>query len=108
MAPADQTGGLDALDLRLQLSIVKEQKDALDNLCNSAGFVGIGNGNLLYRRRADSRPVGRCVGSNGNSPDSGAEDCVVLETYPAAVHQVIDWVSDCYLASRSVKEHAVN
>src|ERR1017187_2184721 len=62
------------LDPRLQSCIAKEQKDALDNLCNSAGFVGSGNAHLLYRGRPDSRPVSGCAGGNGNPPDSGTQD----------------------------------
>jgi hypothetical protein len=72
---------LAALDSRLQSYIVKEQKDALDNLCNSVGFVGVGSSNVLHRFRANSRPVSHCVGSNGISPASGTQGCLVYEIY---------------------------
>jgi hypothetical protein len=49
------------------------ENNALDNLCSSAGFVGVGNGNLLHRRRADSHPVGAWFDSAGIPPDSGAQ-----------------------------------
>ena len=66
-----------ALDPRMLSRSPKEQKDALDNLCGSSGIVVAGTRNLLYGRRADSRPVSHCVDSNGNSPVSGAQDRLV-------------------------------
>jgi hypothetical protein len=62
------------LDLRLQLSAAKEREDALDNLRNSAGVVGVGNGHLLHRRRPDSHPVGGCLGRPGIPSDSRPQD----------------------------------
>ena len=38
--PRPHVAQLAALDLRLQSCIAKEQKDALDNLCNSASVLG--------------------------------------------------------------------
>jgi hypothetical protein len=55
----------------------RDKKDALDNLHHFAGFVGTGNGNLIYRRRVDSHPPGCCVGSRGIPPDSGAQGYLV-------------------------------
>jgi hypothetical protein len=55
-----------AMALRLLSRILKEQEDALDNLYHSAGFVGVGDGNLLYRRGVDSPLVGGRVGRSGN------------------------------------------
>src|SRR5579872_2866748 len=52
-------------------------KDALDNLCNLAGLVGTGNGNLLYRLGPDPHPAGGCLGSHGNPPDSGTQSRLV-------------------------------
>jgi CobQ-like glutamine amidotransferase family enzyme len=67
----------------------EEQKDALDNLYNFAGFVGCGIGNLIHRRRADSHPVGHCVGSNGNPPDSGAQGSWLAPIVAGYVHPVL-------------------
>ena len=46
-------------------------KDALDTLYRSADFVGVGNGHVVYRRRADSHPVGGCGGRPVIPSDSG-------------------------------------
>jgi hypothetical protein len=75
--------------------MAKEQKDALDNLYNFAGFVGCGIGNLVHRRRADSHPVGHCVGSNGNPPDSGAQGSWLAPI----VASVALWLMDTYIRS---------
>ena len=77
-----------ALDPRLHSCIAKEQNDALDNLCDSAGAVGFGNGDFLHRRRADSHPVGDWFGSTGNPPDSGTQ-CSWLERKLLATGQRI-------------------
>jgi hypothetical protein len=82
----------------------KEQKDALDNLYNPAGFVGVGNGSLLYRWRADSHPFGRCCGGTGNPPVSGTQACLVSTAHLTGVYQAVDWVSDCCLSIRRAKE----
>jgi hypothetical protein len=63
---------LAALGTRLQSCIAKEQKDALDNLSDFAGFVGVGN--LLHSWWADSPPVSHWFSSGGNPADSGAQD----------------------------------
>src|SRR6185369_7224587 len=54
--------------------MAKEQKDALDNLCNSAGFMGVGNGNLLHCWWVDSPPVSHRFSGAGNPADSGTPD----------------------------------
>jgi predicted membrane protein len=46
----------------------------LDNLRDPSGFVVVGIGNLLHRRRADSHSVGCCVSDNGIPSDSGTQD----------------------------------
>jgi len=46
--PRSLCSATNALDLRLHLSIQRSKNDALDTIRNSAGFVGFGNGNLLY------------------------------------------------------------
>jgi hypothetical protein len=66
------------LDLHLHSCFAKEQKDALDNLWNSFGFVDVGNGNLVHRFGADSHPFSRCGSSNGNPPDSGTQACRLI------------------------------
>jgi hypothetical protein len=71
---------LPALDPRMQWGIPKEQKDALDNLRSSSGFVGAGNGHLLYRRRADSPFVSHRADSAGISFVSRAQDRLTNET----------------------------
>jgi hypothetical protein len=65
------------VDPRLPLHITKEQKDALDNLHNFAGFVGLGNGHRLHCRRTDSPPVAGGRGGNAIPPDSGTQGCLV-------------------------------
>jgi hypothetical protein len=52
---------------------LKEQKDALDNLCGSAGVMGVGDGHLLHRWRPDSPPVGLCVDRHADPLDSGTQ-----------------------------------
>ena len=47
---------------------------ALGTLCNSAGFVGLRNGNLLHRFGVDSHPFGGCAGGHGDPADSGTQD----------------------------------
>jgi hypothetical protein len=59
----------------LAFDSLEEQKDALDNLRGSAGVVAVGDGDLLYRRRAAAPAVGFCLGGNGDTPGSGAEGC---------------------------------
>jgi hypothetical protein len=76
-------------------SIAKEKNDALDNLCGFVDFVGSGNGHLVHRRRADSHPVGHCVGSNGNPPDSGAQGSWLAPI----VAGVALWLMDTYIRS---------
>jgi predicted membrane protein len=51
----------------------EEQKDALDNLRNSAGFVGVGNGYCLHRLRVDSHPFSAGADRDGNPSDSRAK-----------------------------------
>jgi hypothetical protein len=65
------------VDLCLQLRIAKEQKDALDNLYNPAGFVGPGDGHRLHRRWADSPAVAGGGGGNAISSVSGTQGCLV-------------------------------
>jgi hypothetical protein len=62
-----------AVDPRLPLHITKEQKDALDNLHNFAGFVGLGNGHRLHCRRFDSPAVTGGRGGNGIPSGSGTQ-----------------------------------
>jgi hypothetical protein len=71
--------------------IAKEKNDALDNLSGSVGFVGVGNGDFLHRRRADSHSVGGCVGSVGIPGDSGAQDSRLTQFAQAAS----EWAADC-------------
>jgi hypothetical protein len=66
-----------AVDPRLPLHIAKEQKDALDNLHNFAGFVGLGNSHRLHCRRTDSPPVAGGRGGNGIPSGSGTQGCLV-------------------------------
>src|SRR5689334_18973725 len=53
------------LGSRLQSCIAKEQKDALDNLYHSVGVLGVGNGNFLYCRWADSHSVSHWLSRAG-------------------------------------------
>jgi hypothetical protein len=97
LARSPHVAQLAALDPRLQSCIAKEKKDALDNLRDFADFVGVGNGNLLHRRRADSHPVGHRFGSIGNPPASGTQGCLVHDLHASVLHQAGDWAADCYL-----------
>jgi hypothetical protein len=80
-------------------------KNALDNLYNSAGFVGVGIGDLLHRRWADSHPVGGCFGSNGNPAASGAQSHLIRGDTSNA-NQPGDWAADCFLKAQESKKHA--
>ena len=51
-------------------------------------LVGVGNGSLLHRWRADSPPVGRCCGGTGNPPVPGTQDCLVPMTHPAGMSRL--------------------
>ena len=62
------------LELHVHSRIAQGAKDALDNLRDSTGVVGLGTRDILYRRRTDPHSIGRWFGSARNPPDSGAPD----------------------------------
>src|ERR1700690_1431251 len=62
-----------ALDLRLHSRPRRRNRDALDNLCDSTGALGVGDGNVLHRRWVAPPLVGLCVDRHGGAPDSGTQ-----------------------------------
>ena len=63
-----------ALDLHMQSLIAQGAKDALDNLRDSTGVVGLGTRDILYRRRTDPHSIGRRFGGARNPSGSGTQD----------------------------------
>jgi hypothetical protein len=63
-----------ALDLHMHSGIAQGAKDALDNLRDSTGVVGLGTRHILYRRRTDPHSIDRRFGSARNPPGSGTQD----------------------------------
>jgi hypothetical protein len=62
------------MGLRLPLLIAEDLKDALDTLCNFAGFVGFGDGHRVHRFGINSHPFSDRAAPHGNPPDSRAQD----------------------------------
>ena len=64
---------LAALGMRLHSYIAKEQLDALDNLCNSVGFVGVGNGYRIHGWWVYPSPVSHRFSRRRNPTLSGTQ-----------------------------------